>query len=294
MDKEKIKYAPLRKDRIFKGFFSRNKNKRYLIELINNYLPIDIREEDDIEYRNTEIAPENIKGKMPRTDILIKVKSPYGEIINIEIQVENRDNLLKRINYYNSKSYNEQMEYGQDYGSLANVVSLVFVFHDVFTSSNDKNYINNVVYVHKESGKVMEHDRRLCFVELGKYNKDRELYEKDKWAEFLIAENEDEFKELEKEGGIMAEAVKELEYFTKEYKDRYWDDMYKKAELDYISDINSATRKGISIGRSEGICIGEKRGKVEGMLLVDIPTKQITELTGATEEEIEEIRKNMK
>ncbi len=38
----------------------------------------------------------------------------------------------------------------------------------------------------------------------------------------------------------------------------------------------------------------EKRGKVEGMLLVDIPSKQIIELTGATEEEIEEIRKDMR
>ncbi len=42
--------------------------------------------------------------------------------------------------------------------------------------------------------------------------------------------------------------------------------------------------------RNESISIG----KVEGMLILGASSKQITELTGATEEEIEEIRKNMK
>ncbi len=282
---KKIKYAPLRYDRNFKGFFSRNQNKKYLIKLIKNYLSIDINSNDDIEFINTEMPADNINGKMPRADILIKVKKTNGEIVNIEIQVEKYYNLIKRVNYYNSKAFNEQLGYGEDYDKLKNVINLVFVLHDVFTNTKHNKYINNLVYTHLETGDVMDLDRRICFVELNKYKRNKELYEKDIWAELLLAEDEEEFYELEKEGGIMADAVKELGYWTKEQKDRYWDDMYKKAELDYISNINGARREG----KQEGIAIGE----VRGLLMADVPNAKIIELTGATEEEILEIKNKM-
>ncbi len=55
--------------------------------------------------------------------------------------------------------------------------------------------------------------------------------------------------------------------------------------------------EGISIGRNEGISIGEKRGisigQVRGMLMADVPNYKISELTGASEEEILEIKNNM-
>ncbi len=41
------------------------------------------------------------------------------------------------------------------------------------------------------------------------------------------------------------------------------------------------------------IVIGESRGKIQGLLMADIPNAKITELTGATEEEILEIKNNM-
>ncbi len=46
-------------------------------------------------------------------------------------------------------------------------------------------------------------------------------------------------------------------------------------------------------GKREGIAIGESRGKIQGLLMADIPNAKITELTGATEEEILEIKNNM-
>ncbi len=141
--------------------------------------------------------------------------------------------------------------------------------------------MNNIVYVHEETKKVMNIDRRLCFVELNKYQRNKSLYKRDVWSEFLLAESEEEFLEIEKGGGIMSEAVKELGYFTKEYKDRYWDDMYKKAELDHLTDVNCARKEGISIG------------EIRGMLVLDAPIDKIQELTGASLEEIEEVRKNM-
>ncbi len=64
--------------------------------------------------------------------------------------------------------------------------------------------------------------------------------------------------------------------------------------LTYEESLINQYEAGLYHGIDEGISIGEKLGKIEGMLILGASNKKITELTDATEEEIEEIRKNMK
>ncbi len=99
----------------------------------------------------------------------------------------------------------------------------------------------------------------------------------------------------------MAEAVQKLSFFTQDEIDRYWEDMYLKAEMDENTLKAYWQEQGLAEGRKEGIEEGRKEGrkegisigKIEGMLMADVPSAKITELTGATEEEIQEIKSNM-
>ncbi len=54
-------------------------------------------------------------------------------------------------------------------------------------------------------------------------------------------------------------------------------------------DMQIKYEAGIEIGESRGITIGE----VRGLLKADVPNAKIIELTGATEEEILEIKNKM-
>ncbi len=138
-------------------------------------------------------------------------------------------------------------------------------------------------------------DIHLCVIELSKYKKLKESnqIETDDWADLLNAKTNEAFEDIEKRGGIMAEAVQKLNFFTQDEIDQYWDEMYEKYEMDMRSNAHYWKNEGIAIGRNEGISIGEKRGKIEGLLIADISYSKITELTGATEEEILEVKKNM-
>ncbi len=277
MTKRKFKYAPLRYDKVFKGFFTDKRNEKFLKVLIRHYLLIDIADDDEIRFVNTEFKPLNIEDKMPRADILFKLKKASGEIINLEMQVQNKYNLIDRISYYNSKMFIEQLEEGQDYKDLCNTVNLVFVFHDVF---DNERYINNIVDYHIESSTILRKDRKKCFVELGKYSRNKEKYKKDVLADLLLALEEDEFERLKKEGDFMASAVKELYGFTQKQIDSYWDDMYKKYEMD-MSNERAVERE---LGRKEGIFYIAKNMLSEGVSKLDI-----SKYTGLSIEEIESL-----
>ncbi len=173
---------------------------------------------------NTEIVSEKYKGKNPRFDIRLRLAD--GQEIDIEMQVLNHFNLIKRAEYYNSKLYAGQLKQGEDYSKLRRTISLIFVFHDVFTN---KEYVNSIVPTHIETGNIVKECKWMCYIELGKYMRQRESYEKDIWADLLVAEEEREFEEIREGGGIMAEAVSRIEEYTQEEKDRYWDDMMAKA-----------------------------------------------------------------
>ncbi len=79
----KKKYAPLRYDVVFKGFFSKEDNKNLLLSLLKNYLDLDIASENDIEFANTELSPDKIDDKIPRLDLRVKLRA--GESINVEV-----------------------------------------------------------------------------------------------------------------------------------------------------------------------------------------------------------------
>ncbi len=270
-------YAPLRNDIVFKGFFSKASNKKFLVALINNYLDLNLTEDMDIEFGNVELLPNSKDDKLPRLDILLKVKQDDEIVLNLEIQVQHQYNLIKRINYYNSKLYVEQLESGMDYKSLPSVISLVFVYHDVFRDDfYSQSYVNNIYLWHQESAKVLEDNNHMCFVELRKYDKNRQ-------------------KKIEGEGDIMAEAVKQLKSFSQKYKDRYWEDMRLKREFDDISNRNALISIGMEQGIEQGIVEGISQGRIEtalNMLKMNIDIGIISQATELSIDEILELEKN--
>ncbi len=70
-----IRYIPLRYDMVFKGFFSKEDNKPLLIDMLKNYLDLDIACADDIELINTELTPDKMDDKLARLDLRVKTKS---------------------------------------------------------------------------------------------------------------------------------------------------------------------------------------------------------------------------
>ncbi len=284
---KKIKYAPLRYDVVFKGFFSKEDNKEFLVSMLQSYLDLDIKSKNDIELVNTELIPDKLDDKQSRLDL--KVKTANGENINVEIQLLMQADFLQRIYYYNSKMYVNQAIKGKSYKDLNKSITLAFTMFDVFKDYSG--YKNNIYLYHEETKARVLEDIHIAVIELSKYMRltNNNEVANDDWADLLIANSNDEFKTIERRGGIMAEAVRKLKFFSQEEVDRYWPEMIEKYEMDMRSNEQYWQAIGEKRGESRGIAIGE----IRGMLALGADNAKITELTGATEEEIQEIKNNM-
>ena len=99
-------------DFVFKNIFGSPKHPKVLISFLNAVLK-PTNKITSVELKGTEIGKQFIEDKYSRLDV--RATTSNEEIINIEIQLKNEYNMIKRSLYYLSKMYEEQLGDGEDY-----------------------------------------------------------------------------------------------------------------------------------------------------------------------------------
>ena len=93
-------------DFVFKNIFGSEKHPNILISFLNATLkPKDLI--TAVEIKNTDLNKGYIEDKFSRLDV--KATTSNNEIINIQIQLKNEYNMIKRSLFYWSKLYSEQL-----------------------------------------------------------------------------------------------------------------------------------------------------------------------------------------
>ena len=108
-------------DFVFKKIFGSEENKSILISFLNATLKPK-NEIISVELKNTDIEKDYIQDKFSRLDV--KATTSNKEVINIEIQLKNQYNMIKRTLYYWSKIYEEQISEGNNYKMLNRTVCI--------------------------------------------------------------------------------------------------------------------------------------------------------------------------
>jgi predicted transposase/invertase (TIGR01784 family) len=105
---------------------------------------------------------------------------------------------------------------------------------------------------------------------------------------FIKAKKEEDFMEVAQTNPIIAEACEFIKVLSGDERMRALADARDKAYMDYNSNISAA--------RTEGIQIGEQKGRQEGRLAVaanalrdGMPVEKIAELTGLPIDEVKQI-----
>lgn len=102
-------------DFVFKKIFGNEKHPEILISFLNAVIkPQSLIK--SVQIRNTDIDKEYLSDKYSKLDI--KALTDKGEYVNIEIQVKNEYNMIKRSLYYWSKLFESQIVEGDDYDKL--------------------------------------------------------------------------------------------------------------------------------------------------------------------------------
>ncbi|MDY5213557.1 Rpn family recombination-promoting nuclease/putative transposase [Intestinibacter sp.] len=246
-------------DFVFKNIFGSEKHPNILISFLNATLkPKDLITE--VEIKNTDLNKGYIEDKFSRLDV--KATTSNNEIINIEIQLKNEYNMIKRSLYYWSKLYSEQLNEGEDYSVLKRTICInILNFKYLKTRKFHSGYRLKEMYSNEELTNVAE----IHFIEIPKLEEGSD--EKDMlvaWIEFLKNPESEKVRSLEMSVEEIREAKDELIKMSNDDTQRELYEMRAKTLRDKISALNEAERKGLKKGREEGRKEGIEEGKREG------------------------------
>ena len=270
-------------DFVFKNIFGSEKHPNILISFLNATLkPKDLITE--VEIKNTDLNKGYIEDKFSRLDV--KATTSNDEIINIEIQLKNEYNMIKRSLYYWSKLYSEQLNEGEDYSLLKRTICInILNFKYLKTRMFHSVYRMKEIHTNEELSDIEE----IHFIEIPKLEDGSD--EKDMlvaWIEFLKNPESEKVRSLEMSVDEIREAKDELIKMSNDDTQRELYEMRAKTLRDKISALNEAERKGIKKGREEG----EKNKAIEiakSLIDLGLDKEAISKSTGLDLCEVEKL-----
>jgi predicted transposase/invertase (TIGR01784 family) len=284
------KFLDPKNDYAFKRVFGTEKNKGILIHFLNDILGF--KGEDEIQYvkfLQTIQDPDIAYKKQSIVDVLCEDSKKTQYIV--EMQVAKVQGFEKRAQYYAAKAYSNQINIGEKYHKLKEVIFIAITNFVMF--ENKTEFKSDHVTLDK---KTLENDLKdfsFTFIELPKFNKSIDELNTiiEKWCYFFKHAEETKETDLTKIVGsdlVIKEAYEELNSlsWTEEERNTYEKEL--KSDRDFIGIIGAAKEEGEKIGIEKG----EINAKVEvaknlkkiGILIEDIHTA-----TGLTIEELEKL-----
>ena len=279
--KENKPVLNLKNDIVFKAFFSRKGNEKFLIDFLESLLVTKI---ESIEIRE-EVNLEQLKNEEKSGRLDLQAKLGDGTIVNIELQMRNEHNIEERTTYYSSKVISRETKRGTDYRDINQVIMINILGYEMF--GFDEYISKTAIVLDKHRDYEVLRGIQWYFIELPKF---RRLHpdmneEINQWLVFMDDHDKETIKMVEKNNKIFERARKEMNYLTGDAAVQRLAELREKWEMDRVSAINYATRKGKSEGAKEKqIEIAKK------LLKMGMTVEQIKEATKLSEKEIKKLK----
>ncbi|MEY4938016.1 MAG: hypothetical protein RIS64_4375 [Bacteroidota bacterium] len=274
-----MQFVDIKNDIAFRKIFGNEKKKKILISFLNAILQLEGKKRvKRISILNPFQLP--ILPHLKTSIIDVKATDHRDHTFIVEMQVANVTAMDKRMLYYVSKEYSQQIESGEKYKELK-PVAFIGIFDFPFTEGEA--YYSHHAVCNVETKERVIKDIDFYFIELRKFlKKPHELTTiMDKWIYFI------------KEAENLTVAPKNLE--DAGLKEAYTDanrSTWTKAELDAYN--YAGMREQDERGRVEKAEELTKIEVVKKALDKGYPIPDIAEISGLTLEEVNEIQSQMK
>lgn len=271
----------LKNDIIFKEFFSRKGNEKFLTDFLNALLQINIMK---IEIqRDVSLERLSVEEKLGVLDIQAVLDDKT--IVSIEMQMRDEKDMIRRSSFYAAKGLSSEMKKGEAYKTFKNII-MVNILN--FNINQYEEYVSkgiNVLEAHREH--ELDTGIYYYYIELPKFRKSKpNLEEKlNQWLAFIDNEERGLIEMAKEKNEVIKEADKELEYLTGDEEVKRMAFLHEKWEHDYVSGMENAREEGIKEGENQG---KEKSKKeiAKKMKEKNIPIDTIIEVTGLSKEEV--------
>ena len=272
--KEKeTKKLVMKDDIMFKAFFSRAGNEKFLKSFLNAILGEEIKIKKVIhDARLEQIAREEKYGILD-----LDVELEDDKIINIEMQMKNNNNMEERTTFYAGKKISEQLEIGYNYKQLKKVIIISILNYNFI---NLPEYVTKTIRVadkHREY--EINNNVEYYYIELKKFREQNPDMKEpiNQWLAFIDMERGDLLEMADKENKTIKEAKEYYEVLTGE------------AELKRLAEIRlmSALEEQSALDTAKA----EQRIEIAKKLLENgMEIEEIAEITGLSKEVIEKLK----
>ncbi len=251
----------MKDDIMFKAFFSKIGNEKYLKDFLSAIIGEDLEIKEVIhDARLEQLAREQKYGIL---DLEVKLKN--GEIINIEMQMQNHNNMEKRTTFYASKKITEQLGNGVIYDNIKKVIVIAILD---YTYLDVPEYVTKTVRVaEKHRDYQINNEVEYYYIELDKFRKENpDMKEKiNQWLAFIDMERGDLLEMAKKENNLVKEANEKYNILTGEEEIKRLAEIRLMSEMEEQAALSTARERGKKQGMEEGKKQGMEEGKKQGI-----------------------------
>ena len=178
-----MKFVDVKNDVAFRKVFGNEKKSKIIISFLNAVLGLTkgklIKE---VKIENPFQLPEIKELKSSILDLRVTDERDISYIV--EMQVEEPDGFDKRVQYYTAKQYSSQINIGEDYPKLNQVIFIGILDFSFFEGTD---YLTRHLIINQNTGRQDLKDLEFNFIELEKFNKDLDETDTliDKWIYFI-------------------------------------------------------------------------------------------------------------
>ena len=271
-------------DLLFKFVFGHEERKEVTLSFINATLQLEgVHAFVDLHFADRALEPEEAEGKTSVLDLLCITND--GTQVNIEVQVQNRQNMAQRSLYYWAKLYQSSLRKSKAYDTLRRTVAINLLAYSFLPQESFHNVYS--LYDSAKSHRLTD-DIELHFLELPKVRRQdlRNMRCLDKWMAFLNNKlSNEEMEELAMSEAAIGTAWDAIDDYLQDMSRRRRYEAQEKYEHDYVSDMKGSREEGRKEGRKEGLRLGAQRTALN-LLRMNLPMETVVTASELSEEDV--------
>jgi len=273
-------------DVVFQKIFGVKENEKLLISFLNSILePMGNGKIKSITLEEKALNVSLIASE--KLSILdINVTTENSTRINVEIQLINQYNMIKRTIFYLSKMILKQLVKGDNYNQLNKTITINILDFDYI---NDEEFHSSYHLYEDITKKLLSDIVEIHFIELKKFEKSKKDYNNKlhRWLSFLINPEGEEIDIMKKEDTEIKEAMDVLYNISGDKELIQLAEMRDKAIRDEKSRLQGARDEGIKQGAKDALA--KSTIKLLRKKFKDIPENIIESILKLSLEKIEKI-----
>ena len=193
-------------DYLFQKIFASKGNEDMLAEMLEEILEIKIKEiEITNEYTLNKVYKDTKEGRID-----LKAVVDNNKVIDIEMQIENKNDMKDRPVSYAAALYHETIEEGEKYNDSKEVIIISILSFNLF---EDDKYMVSGRFRRDDTYEEISDKIRLYYIQLPKFLKQNDKKKKKlaQWLYFISQKNREELKMAIEENDKVARAERLLE-----------------------------------------------------------------------------------